>query len=932
MNLLSYVNTKLPLVSMDGCAVIGRQPPRFVKRRATNKSTKSIERCMATPLHVRASHVIDTIMDRVPSTDLSSVEYSSMEVRLPTGGSGSFHQPSELNKHTEIPVLAVKPLSVSVTLPPEDKPNAKCYRTVSFLGYELQYFAHCPTHILHLLLLPRTTMLSVASTICRLINSSHHRSPHTTHRGTTPATSPVASASGSPKLPLHVSPPSFVTAKNSDTLQHFTALTPRHILFLIGGQPFLAPLSTVVEVIEAAVGFDSLFSTRRSGGNEGPTHAVRPLIHNLSFVVLKRPLPWNLFTEKGCGCFTIDPLTVDSTKTKKNAPGRCPHFCSPSHLYQMNSTLSPDLRASLSLLQALTVATSPEFTTPHASRLVMPSTRLNSALIHQLYGNISAFFMPGLLYSDHYRGLTAAAAAALPHHHHHHHHHQVSMFALWSYPRIFPFAERLLVFSTLQKTHRLCIIPILPNADGRDTSFVLQNTTWLNDSAAGTRNITVEVSRAPEDLLRYGGRILRRYANCPLRLDFCFSGEAGIGLGPALEFFELYGNVLTQSVSLEMWRTEEVTAVPAGGTTAEQEDSGVGGAMMSFRYTLQVTPLLFPAPRLSSASLHHFHSLGLLVGRQLVMKRTSRFRFHPLFLAVLRDPEMQLTQPPSRASANMAELYPEMEQSLRQLEKMSQEELMGLNLFFDAEDEIAMPRCDGSLVTVEECHRAFEKKDRSDETPLPAANEMSEVTVTTENVRQYTALVRERHLDTSLRKALLAFRSGLFYTCHPTHLSMFSADELDVVFSGPLGKIWASSEEFSHSVVASHGYRMSSRVVRDLLDVVGGWSMEQQRLFLRFVTGCSTIGVLGLQPPLTVVRRDVGAENAEEAGVEEESSPLTPPVPQSSDWHQFEVDGMLPSVSTCFHYLKLPNYSCREVLAERLLKAIEDGQGSFDLS
>ena len=40
----------------------------------------------------------------------------------------------------------------------------------------------------------------------------------------------------------------------------------------------------------------------------------------------------------------------------------------------------------------------------------------------------------------------------------------------------------------------------------------------------------------------------------------------------------------------------------------------------------------------------------------------------------------------------------------------------------------------------------------------------------------------------------------------------------------------------------------------------------------------------------------------------------------------------LPSVITCANYLKLPPYSCKAVLKERLLNAIREGSVSFDLS
>lgn len=43
-------------------------------------------------------------------------------------------------------------------------------------------------------------------------------------------------------------------------------------------------------------------------------------------------------------------------------------------------------------------------------------------------------------------------------------------------------------------------------------------------------------------------------------------------------------------------------------------------------------------------------------------------------------------------------------------------------------------------------------------------------------------------------------------------------------------------------------------------------------------------------------------------------------------------DCLLPSVMTCSNYIKLPNYSSKQILKERLLLALEEGQGAFTLS
>jgi E3 ubiquitin-protein ligase TRIP12 len=43
-------------------------------------------------------------------------------------------------------------------------------------------------------------------------------------------------------------------------------------------------------------------------------------------------------------------------------------------------------------------------------------------------------------------------------------------------------------------------------------------------------------------------------------------------------------------------------------------------------------------------------------------------------------------------------------------------------------------------------------------------------------------------------------------------------------------------------------------------------------------------------------------------------------------------DDYLPSVMTCVNYLKLPNYSTLDVMREKIMLAIREGQGAFHLS
>jgi len=82
-----------------------------------------------------------------------------------------------------------------------------------------------------------------------------------------------------------------------------------------------------------------------------------------------------------------------------------------------------------------------------------------------------------------------------------------------------------------------------------------------------------------------------------------------------------------------------------------------------------------------------------------------------------------------------------------------------------------------------------------------------------------------------------------------------------------------------------------------LVNVLLKMFAEERKAFLQFTTGCSSLppgGLANLYPRLTVVRKV-------DAGV-----------------------GSYPSVNTCVHYLKLPEYPSEEILRERLLAATRE--------
>jgi hypothetical protein len=61
--------------------------------------------------------------------------------------------------------------------------------------------------------------------------------------------------------------------------------------------------------------------------------------------------------------------------------------------------------------------------------------------------------------------------------------------------------------------------------------------------------------------------------------------------------------------------------------------------------------------------------------------------------------------------------------------------------------------------------------------------------------------------------------------------------------------------------------------------------------------------------------------------------PARQPAPAAAlTWPPFPLPLDCAQVMTCANYIKLPPYSCKEVMRQRLLFAIREGQGSFDLS
>ena len=125
------------------------------------------------------------------------------------------------------------------------------------------------------------------------------------------------------------------------------------------------------------------------------------------------------------------------------------------------------------------------------------------------------------------------------------------------------------------------------------------------------------------------------------------------------------------------------------------------------------------------------------------------------------------------------------------------------------------------------------------------------------------------------------------------------------------------------------GYTRESAAFQKFVNVLVNFTASERKAFLQFTTGCSSLppgrnnalnhfmeNPKNLRPPskLTCTLRNLHFTG----GLANLSPRLT--IVRKID----AGDGSYPSVNTCVHYLKLPDYSTEQVMKERLLTATRE--------
>jgi E3 ubiquitin-protein ligase HUWE1 len=171
--------------------------------------------------------------------------------------------------------------------------------------------------------------------------------------------------------------------------------------------------------------------------------------------------------------------------------------------------------------------------------------------------------------------------------------------------------------------------------------------------------------------------------------------------------------------------------------------------------------------------------------------------------------------------------------------------------------------------------------------------------VTDENKHYYVQLIAQHRTTDAIKDQIEAFLDGFHDLVPPELISIFDAQELELLISGlpdiDIDDLRANTDY--------HGYKATDQEIAFFWSVMKSLSKEEKALFLQFVTGTSKV-------PLDGFKALQGSEGIRRFNI-----------------HKAYGTNNLPSAHTCFNQLDLPEYSSEEVMREKLLLSIKEGIG-----
>ncbi|CAH1802965.1 unnamed protein product, partial [Owenia fusiformis] len=459
-----------------------------------------------------------------------------------------------------------------------------------------------------------------------------------------------------------------------------------------------------------------------------------------------------------------------------------------------------------------------------------------------------------------------------------------------------------------------------------------------------------------DEILDWAMQLMKYHADRKSILEIEFKGEEGTGLGPTLEFYALIAAEL-QKKSLGIWLCDDDVVDDL------ERQIDIGHGVKGPGYYVQRSCGLFPAPIPQDSDdierierLYFF--LGIFLAKCIQDSRLVDLPLSRPFLKLMcmgevgsnismqynelmrqnsegsvidimtsstrsdviayEDEDKELIYDPPKPSssalpawfsgmltdADFEVINPHRAKFIGQLrdlgnrkKRILEDETIGEQERNSLLQDLAIETPGGQIapVKLEDLSLTFQynpssKVYRFTAVDLKLNGEDEEVTV--ENVEEYVELMTDFCLNVGIRRQMEAFKAGFNRVFPMEKLHAFSPSELQQILCGDQAPSW-SREDILNYTEPKLGYTRESGGFQKLIEVLTTMTGDERKLFLQFTTGCSSLppgGLANLYPRLTIVHKSGG-------------------------------DGSYPSVNTCVHYLKLPDYSSVDVMRERILAA-----------
>ncbi|XP_013098355.1 E3 ubiquitin-protein ligase Ufd4 isoform X3 [Stomoxys calcitrans] len=531
-----------------------------------------------------------------------------------------------------------------------------------------------------------------------------------------------------------------------------------------------------------------------------------------------------------------------------------------------------------------------------------------------------------------------------------------------SCPFLFPFETRQLYFNCTAFGASRSIVCLQSQ---RDATLERQRMPGLSPRRDDQHEFRVgrlkhERVKVPRDenLLEWAMQVMKVHCNRKSVLEVGFLGEEGTGLGPTLEFFALVASELQRS-DLCMWLCddEHINAEEIKESAGEKilDPSTRDGFKPIGYYVNRRESGLFPAPlpqdsEVCEKACKYFWFLGVFIAKVLQDMRLVDLPLSNSFLQLLCHNKM-----PSSSNAhvrpvtaaddamvssviseeseladtcskllgttyrseprwydgilsyeNLAEIDPIRYEFIKEIQDfLARKQAIESDLSIPSEQrqhaiaELKLQTRNGMDVKLEDLALTF--------TYLPSSSVYgyeyvelvpngAETDVNISNLEEYCDLLINFCLQDGIAKQLDAFHNGFCEVFHLKKLAAFSPSEARMMICGEQHPEW-TREDLINYTEPKLGYSKDSPGFLRFVNVLMSMTGPERKAFLQFTTGCSSLppgGLANLHPRLTVVRKvDAG-------------------------------EGSYPSVNTCVHYLKLPDYQTEEIMKERLLTATRE--------